>query len=198
MFTPVTPMIRLHAELRDAGFPPTSFPIPTLLPCRTSASCSRSFKPRTSTDTFCPMNMVAMKTDPRLYEVVEEMAGYRGTDLLYLDDRPENIAVAGQPPLADDSAGLTEKTIDVFFGRPESWVENSPKPNLMNGGFIGRVQIFRSILPRFLLRGASGQRAGCGIAYASNCLRSSDRGLERFGLPQDLNHPVCSPGTLKR
>lgn len=34
----------------------------------------------------------AMKPEPRLYEVVEAMTGRRGGELLYLDDRAENIA----------------------------------------------------------------------------------------------------------
>jgi FMN phosphatase YigB (HAD superfamily) len=34
----------------------------------------------------------SMKPDARLYEVVERMSGHRGSSLLYLDDRPENIA----------------------------------------------------------------------------------------------------------
>ena len=33
-----------------------------------------------------------MKPDAQLYEVVERLSGRRGADLLYLDDRPENIA----------------------------------------------------------------------------------------------------------
>jgi HAD superfamily hydrolase (TIGR01509 family) len=33
-----------------------------------------------------------MKPDAALYEVVEKLAGLRGPDLLYIDDRPENVA----------------------------------------------------------------------------------------------------------
>ena len=33
-----------------------------------------------------------MKPDPRIYEVVEELTGHKGSALLYIDDRPENIA----------------------------------------------------------------------------------------------------------
>jgi HAD superfamily hydrolase (TIGR01509 family) len=35
-----------------------------------------------------------MKPDAKLYEVVERKSGRRSADLLYLDDRPENV-VAG-------------------------------------------------------------------------------------------------------
>ena len=32
-----------------------------------------------------------MKPNPRIYEVVEEQSGRRGGELLYIDDRPENV-----------------------------------------------------------------------------------------------------------
>jgi HAD superfamily hydrolase (TIGR01509 family) len=35
-----------------------------------------------------------MKPDAKLYEVVETHCGRRGSDLLYVDDRPENIEAA--------------------------------------------------------------------------------------------------------
>jgi HAD superfamily hydrolase (TIGR01509 family) len=34
----------------------------------------------------------AMKPEPPLYAVVERVAGRHGAELLYIDDRPENIA----------------------------------------------------------------------------------------------------------
>ena len=34
----------------------------------------------------------AMKPDARLYEVVERESGRHGAEILYLDDRPENVA----------------------------------------------------------------------------------------------------------
>lgn len=34
----------------------------------------------------------SMKPDPGIYEALERLTGFRGTDLLYLDDRAENIA----------------------------------------------------------------------------------------------------------
>jgi HAD superfamily hydrolase (TIGR01509 family) len=35
-----------------------------------------------------------MKPQTRIYELVEEMAGLRGEDLFYIDDRDENIHAA--------------------------------------------------------------------------------------------------------
>ena len=34
----------------------------------------------------------AMKPDAKIYEVLERMTGHRGGEILYLDDRPENVA----------------------------------------------------------------------------------------------------------
>jgi HAD superfamily hydrolase (TIGR01509 family) len=33
----------------------------------------------------------AMKPQPKIYEAMEAMTGKRGADLIYIDDRPENI-----------------------------------------------------------------------------------------------------------
>jgi HAD superfamily hydrolase (TIGR01509 family) len=33
-----------------------------------------------------------MKPQPKIYEAMEQMAGRQGVDLVYLDDRAENIA----------------------------------------------------------------------------------------------------------
>jgi HAD superfamily hydrolase (TIGR01509 family) len=38
----------------------------------------------------------AMKPDPKLYEVVENKSGRHGADILYLDDRPENITAGAE------------------------------------------------------------------------------------------------------
>lgn len=35
-----------------------------------------------------------MKPDPGIYEVAEEMAGFRGGEIFFTDDRPENVAAA--------------------------------------------------------------------------------------------------------
>jgi FMN phosphatase YigB (HAD superfamily) len=37
-----------------------------------------------------------MKPDAKLYEVVESKTGARGAEILYLDDRPENIAAGAE------------------------------------------------------------------------------------------------------
>ena len=112
MFTPVTPMIRLHAELRDAGFPTYIFSNTNALAVSHIRKLFPFFK---NFDGYVlSYEHGAMKPDPRLYEVVEEMAGYRGTDLLYLDDRPENIAVAVNRRWRTILQISPKITIDVF------------------------------------------------------------------------------------
>ena len=37
-----------------------------------------------------------MKPDAKIYEAMERMAGRRGSDRLYIDDRPENIAAGAK------------------------------------------------------------------------------------------------------
>ena len=32
-----------------------------------------------------------MKPDPKIYEALEALTGKRGAEILYLDDRPENV-----------------------------------------------------------------------------------------------------------
>ena len=33
-----------------------------------------------------------MKPDPKIYEALEKLTGRRGAEILYIDDRPENVA----------------------------------------------------------------------------------------------------------
>ena len=56
----------------------------------------------------------AMKPQPKLYEVVERDCGYRKGDILYLDDRPENVeagAARGWQVILHESAEKTREAI---------------------------------------------------------------------------------------
>lgn len=92
MFTPVEPMIQLHAELRDRGFPTYIFSNTNPLAVSHIRRRYPFFKDFCGYVLSCEHG--AMKPDPKLYEVAENLFGYSGADLLYLDDRPENIATA--------------------------------------------------------------------------------------------------------
>lgn len=90
IFQPIEPMIQLHAELRQSGLPTYVFSNTNEFAIR---HIRRHYPFFGHFDGYIlSYERGAMKPDPRLYEVVEEVAGRSGRDIVYLDDRPENIA----------------------------------------------------------------------------------------------------------
>jgi FMN phosphatase YigB (HAD superfamily) len=90
IFDPIEPMIQAHALLRRRGMPTFVFSNTNELAIQ---HLSRFFPFYKNFDGYIlSYEHKAMKPDARLYEVVERMSGRRGSALLYLDDRPENIA----------------------------------------------------------------------------------------------------------
>ncbi|MCC7377333.1 MAG: HAD family phosphatase [Verrucomicrobiales bacterium] len=92
IFTEIPPMIALQAELRARG-------VPTFIFSNTNDIAVRHI--RANFPFFANFDGYvlsyehrSMKPDAPLYEVVERMTGRKGGELIYLDDRPENI-VAG-------------------------------------------------------------------------------------------------------
>ena len=90
IFTAIEPMIRLQATLQQRGMSAYAFSNTNEL---AAEHIRRSF-PFYSKFDGCILSFEhgAMKPDARLYEVVERQSGRREAELLYLDDRPENIA----------------------------------------------------------------------------------------------------------
>ena len=90
IFTPIEPMIQLHSELRTRGFATYIFSNTNELAVRFIRQSYGFF------DNFdgyiLSYEHGSMKPDSKLYEVVETRCGVRGADILYVDDRPENIA----------------------------------------------------------------------------------------------------------
>jgi FMN phosphatase YigB (HAD superfamily) len=89
VFVPIEPMIELHAALRQRGLPTYIFSNTNDL-----AVCHirKSFPFFTKFDGYVlSYEHGLMKPDAAFYEVVERMCGRRGAEILYLDDRPENI-----------------------------------------------------------------------------------------------------------
>lgn len=90
IFTAIDPMVRLQADIRRHGLATFIF------------SNTNDFAVRHIRKTFpffanfdgyvYSYEHQAMKPDPRLYEVVEQMSGRCGGEILYIDDRPENVA----------------------------------------------------------------------------------------------------------
>jgi len=90
IFTEIQPMVRLQAELQQRGMSAYAFSNTNEL---AAEHIRRSF-PFYSKFDGCILSFEhrAMKPDARLYEVVERQSGRREAEILYLDDRPENIA----------------------------------------------------------------------------------------------------------
>ncbi len=92
IFTPIEPMINLQASLRRAG-------IPTYIFSNTNELAIDHIRHRFSFFTnfdgyILSYEHGAMKPDAKLYEEVERQCGQNGCNILYLDDRPENIETA--------------------------------------------------------------------------------------------------------
>ena len=89
IFSPIQPMIELHAELRARG-------VPTYIFSNTNELAIRDIRGRfpffQQFDGYVfSYEHRALKPDARIYEVVERLSGRRGSEILYLDDRPENV-----------------------------------------------------------------------------------------------------------
>jgi HAD superfamily hydrolase (TIGR01509 family) len=90
IFTPIPPMIEIHAGLRRRGIPTYIFSNTNDLAVE---HIRRSFPFfRTFDGYIYSYEVGTMKPEAKIYEVLEKMAGRRGTDVVYLDDRPENVA----------------------------------------------------------------------------------------------------------
>jgi len=92
IFTPIEPMIRLHADLRARDVPTFIFSNTNDLAVRHIRRCYPFFA--SFTGYVFSYQHGAMKPDPRLYEVVEQTAGCASDALFYLDDRLENVEAA--------------------------------------------------------------------------------------------------------
>ena len=90
IFAPIPPMVQLHATLRKAGFPTYIFSNTNDLAV---GHIRRKFPFFNDFDGYIlSYEHGAMKPDAKLYEVVEKVSGHAGGEILYLDDRPENVA----------------------------------------------------------------------------------------------------------
>ncbi len=90
IFTAIEPMVRLQQNLRAAR-------VSTYIFSNTNDLAVRHIRQRFPFFADFDGHVLsyehhAMKPDAQLYRVVERMAGVRDADLLYIDDRPENIA----------------------------------------------------------------------------------------------------------
>ena len=94
IFTEIPPMIELHAALRRRGVSTYIFSNTNDLAVE---HIRRSFPFFKNFDGYIFSYQVgAMKPDAKIYEALEKLAGRRSTDILYLDDRPENVAAGNK------------------------------------------------------------------------------------------------------
>jgi len=90
IFTPIPPMIELHAGLRRRGIPTYIFSNTNDLAVEHIRHKFPFF--RDFDGYIYSYEVGAMKPEAKIYEVLEKLAGRRGADIIYLDDRPENVA----------------------------------------------------------------------------------------------------------
>jgi epoxide hydrolase-like predicted phosphatase len=89
IFTEITPMIALQAELRRRGFKTYIFSNTNDLAIEHVERNFPFFKNFDGYIYSCEVG--AMKPDAKIYEAMEKLCGCKGADIIYLDDRPENI-----------------------------------------------------------------------------------------------------------
>jgi HAD superfamily hydrolase (TIGR01509 family) len=93
IFSEMPSMIALHAELRRRGIPTYIFSNTNDLAIE---HIRRNFPFFANFDGYILSYEVgSMKPDARIYEALEAMTGKRGAEILYLDDRPENVDAGG-------------------------------------------------------------------------------------------------------
>lgn len=90
IFTPISPMIELHAGLRRRDIPTYIFSNTNDL----AVEHIRRFFPffRDFDGYIFSYEVGAIKPEAKIYEALEKLAGRRGADIVYLDDRPDNVA----------------------------------------------------------------------------------------------------------
>lgn len=94
IFEPMPSMVELHALLRRKGVPTFIFSNTNELAV---AHIRRSYPFFNEFDDYIfSYEHGAMKPQARLYEVVEEKTRRRGSQIIYLDDRPENVAAGAE------------------------------------------------------------------------------------------------------
>jgi HAD superfamily hydrolase (TIGR01509 family) len=115
IFLPIKPMIALHEELRQRGFQTYIFSNTNDIAIehvRHNFPFFRHF------DGYVfSYEVKSMKPDAKIYEVVEKMSGKRGVDLIYIDDRPENIATGagrGWRAILHETPDKTRQALAAF------------------------------------------------------------------------------------
>ena len=113
IFVPIEPMVELQRTLRKRGLPTYIFSNTNGLAV---SHIRRSFPFFNDFDGYIlSYEHGCMKPDPKLYEVVERYTGKRGGEILYLDDRPENIeagAARGWQVILQETPEKTQDAVE--------------------------------------------------------------------------------------
>jgi HAD superfamily hydrolase (TIGR01509 family) len=115
IFVQVDPMVQLQAALRQRGLPAYIFSNTNEL---AAEYIRRTFPFYASFEGYIlSYQHGAMKPDARLYEVVERESARRGAEILYLDDRPENVAAGaarGWQVILHESPEMSRAAVEKF------------------------------------------------------------------------------------
>jgi glucose-1-phosphatase len=116
IFTPIQPMIDLHAELRRRGFRTYIFSNTNDLAIE---HIRRNFAFFRNFDGYIfSYEVGAMKPEEKIYEAMEATSGRRGAEIVYIDDRPENIEVGntrGWKGILHESPEESRATLQRFL-----------------------------------------------------------------------------------
>ena len=113
IFTPIEPMIALHAQLRARGIPTFIFSNTNELAV---AHIRQNFPFFARFDGYVySYEQRAMKPEAKIYEVVERLTGHAGAEILYLDDRQENAEAGVARGWQVIQHETPEKTLPVFW-----------------------------------------------------------------------------------
>jgi FMN phosphatase YigB (HAD superfamily) len=116
IFTPITPMIVLHGQVRRAGIPTYIFSNTNELAV---AHIRRTFPFFSDFDGYIfSFEAGAMKPDEAIYVALEKRTGLSGRQILYIDDRFENVEAAtkrGWQVIQHQDAGVTSAEVLRVF-----------------------------------------------------------------------------------
>jgi FMN phosphatase YigB (HAD superfamily) len=115
IFSEIKEMIALHAELRQRGFKTYIFSNTNDLAIE---HVRRNFPFFAGFDGYIfSYEVGAMKPHAKIYESMEHLCGRRGADLIYMDDRAENVtagALRGWRTILHETPGKTRAALAAF------------------------------------------------------------------------------------
>ena len=115
IFTAIPPMIEIHDGLRRRGIPTYIFSNTNDLAVEHIRQKFPFF--RNFDGYIYSYEVGVMKPEAKIYEVLEKLAGRRGADVVYLDDRPENVAAGaarGWRTILHETPEKTQAALEQF------------------------------------------------------------------------------------